>query len=93
MNLTLLPVTLGCGRYCIDYFTFQEELKDAFNIFDKDGDGYLGKQELELVMKNLGDGLNEEELDRMLNSINYDNEGKISFEDFARFIYNIDEIK
>ena len=44
-------------------------------------------------MKNLGDGLNEEELDRMLNSINYDNEGKISFEDFARFIYNIDEIK
>ena len=50
----------------------------------------MGKHEFELVMKNLGDGLNEEELDRMLNSITYDNGGKISYEDFAGFIYNID---
>ena len=65
-------------------------MKDAFNIFDKDGDGFLRKQEFESVMRNLGDGLNEEELERMLNTISYDNDGKISYEDFARFIYNVE---
>ena len=59
-------------------------------MFDKDGDGYLGKQEFESVMRNLGDGLNEEELERMLNSISYDNTGKISYDNFVRFIYNVD---
>ena len=65
-------------------------MKDAFNIFDKDGDGFLGKQEFESVMRNLGDGLNEEELERMLTSISYDNAGKISYENFVSFIYNVD---
>ena len=41
-------------------------------------------------MRNLGDGLNEEEMERMLNTISYDNDGKISYEDFARFIYNVE---
>ena len=41
-------------------------------------------------MKNLGDGLNEEELESMLNSVRYDNTGKISYDDFVAFIYNVD---
>ena len=68
-------------------------MKDAFNIFDKDGDGYLGKQELESVMRSLGDGLTEDDIEQMLNSIVYDSEGKMSYEYFIRFIYNLDENK
>ena len=68
----------------------QEELKDAFNIFDKDGDGFLSKQEFESAMKDLGDGLNDEELETMLKSVRYDKTGKISYENFVAYIYNVD---
>ena len=68
---------------------FQEELKDAFNIFDKDGDGYLSKNEFESAMRNLGDGLNEEELETMLKYVRYDKAGKLSYDNFVAYIYNI----
>ncbi len=41
-------------------------------------------------MRNLGDGLNEEELESMLNGVRYDKTNKISYEDFVAFIYNAD---
>ena len=68
---------------------FQEELKDAFNIFDKDGDGYLSKNEFESAMRNLGDGLNEEELENMLKHVPYDKAGRLSYDNFVAYIYNI----
>ena len=68
----------------------QEELKDAFNIFDKDGDGYLSKNEFESAMRNLGDGLNEEELENMLKHVRYDKAGKLSYDNFVAYIYNVD---
>ena len=62
-------------------------------MFDKDGDGFLAKQEFESAMRNLGDGLTEEEVESMLNSVQYDNTGKISYENFIAFIYNVDADK
>ena len=68
----------------------QDELKDAFNIFDKDGDGYLARHEFESAMRNLGDGLNEEELEKMLKYAPYDKAGKLSYDNFVAYIYNVD---
>ena len=69
----------------------QEELKDAFNVFDKDGDGHLAKHEFETAMRNLGDGLSEEELERMLNGVRYDIADKISYDNFVAFIRNSED--
>ena len=68
-------------------------MRDAFNIFDKDQDGYLARHEFESAMKNLGDGLNEEELEKMLKNAPYDKAGKLSYEKFVAYIYNVDEDK
>lgn len=52
------------------------EFRAAFDLFDKDGNGSISKEELGLVMKNLGLGPSDEDLrdiirehdiDRMLN--------------------------
>lgn len=53
------------------------ELRDAFMVFDKDGDGRITKEELGRVMRSLGQFATEEELQQMLKEIDFD--GELSF--------------
>lgn len=43
-----------------------EEIKAAFKVFDRDGDGYISANELREVMETLGEKLNDDELEEML---------------------------
>ena len=44
----------------------EEELVEAFKVFDRDGNGYISAAELRHVMTNLGEKLTEEEVDEMI---------------------------
>merc|ERR1712060_688546 len=44
----------------------EEELKEAFRVFDKDGNGFISAAELRHIMTNLGEKLTDEEVDEML---------------------------
>lgn len=50
------------------------EFREAFRLFDKDGDGTITKQELGQFMRNLGQFATEEELRVMLDEIDIDGE-------------------
>ena len=69
-------------------FISQEELIEAMSVFDKEGTGYLEKEVLEFTIQNLGDGLSQEEIEEFIASINYDEEGRVSYDDFMRLVYN-----
>ena len=43
-----------------------DDLRAAFKVFDKDGNGFISPQELRQVMINLGEKLSEEEIDSMI---------------------------
>jgi calmodulin len=43
----------------------EEELHEAFKVFDKDGNGTISAAELRHVMTNLGEKLTDEEVDEM----------------------------
>ena len=43
-----------------------EEFKEAFSVFDKDGDGTITLDELSIVMKSLGRNATREELKAMI---------------------------
>ena len=58
------------------------------SVFDKEGTGYLEKDVLEFTIQNLGDGLSQEEIEEFIASINYDEEGRVSYDDFMRLVYN-----
>lgn len=48
------------------------ELKEAFSVFDKNGDGQISSNELESVMRSLGQNPTEAELLEMINEIDSD---------------------
>ncbi|CAF4052927.1 unnamed protein product, partial [Adineta steineri] len=54
----------------------EEEIREAFRVFDKDGTGFLSADELRHVMTNLGEKLTDEEIDEFIREANIDEEGK-----------------
>jgi calmodulin len=58
------------------------EFKEAFEIFDKNKDGYITIKELGEIMKNLGQTPTEAELTDMINEVDIDGNGNIDFKEF-----------
>ncbi|KAG6775227.1 hypothetical protein NC652_013023 [Populus alba x Populus x berolinensis] len=63
-----------------------EELKEAFKVFDKDQDGYISPNELRHVMINLGEQLTDEELEEMIRQADLDGDGQVNYEEFVRIM-------
>ncbi|CAL4946915.1 unnamed protein product [Urochloa decumbens] len=58
------------------------EFKEAFSLFDKDGNGCITTKELGTVMRSLGQNPTEEELQDMINEVDADGNGTIDFPEF-----------
>nr|ADL29888.1 yellow cameleon Nano50 [synthetic construct] len=58
------------------------EFKEAFSLFDKDGDGTITTKELGTVMRSLGQNPTEAELQDMINEVDADGNGTIYFPEF-----------
>ena len=58
------------------------EFKEAFTLFDKNGDGTITTKELGTVMRSLGQNPTEAELQDMINEVDADGNGTIDFPEF-----------
>ena len=58
------------------------EFKEAFNVFDKNGDGTITSGELSTVMKSLGQNPTEAEIEEMMNEVDADGNGVVTFPEF-----------
>ncbi len=58
------------------------ELKEAFNVFDQDSDGYITSVELSTVMRTLGEQIDKETIDLMIEGVDRDDDGEIDFNEF-----------
>ncbi|XP_056167470.1 calmodulin-like protein 11 isoform X1 [Syzygium oleosum] len=67
----------------------EEELKEAFKVFDRDQNGYISPSELRHVMINLGEKLTEEEVQQMISEADLDGDGQVDFEEFVKLMSTI----
>lgn len=81
------------GNGCVDFPEFltlmakkmndgdaEEEMKEAFRLFDKDGNGFISGAELRHVMTCIGEKLTDGEVDDMLHEADVDGDGMINYE-------------
>ena len=76
--------TEPCCLQMADQLTEEQiaEFKEAFSLFDKDGDGTITTKELGTVMRSLGQNPTEAELQDMINEVDADGNGTIDFPEF-----------
>lgn len=57
----------------------EEEMRNAFKIFDKDGSGKIDAKELRHAMKSLGETMTDGEVDEMIKAADQDSDGKVDY--------------
>lgn len=69
---------------CINNLTEEQiaEFKEAFQIFDKDGDGCISTDELKNAMIALGSNPTDDDVEKKKNEVDKDNSGTIDFKEF-----------
>merc|ERR1712178_215902 len=61
-----------------------EEIREAFNLFDADNSGKISLRNLRRVAQELGENIDEEELQDMINQA--DRDGEINIDEFYRIM-------
>lgn len=74
----------------VDELTDQQvkDFREAFSLFDKNGDGAISLKELGIVMRSLGQNPTEKELQALINEADDDASGTIDFSEFLTLMAN-----
>ena len=67
----------------------EEEIREAFRVFDKDGNGFISAAELRHVMTNLGEKLTEEEVGQLIGEVDTNGDGQVDYEEFVTMMNSI----
>ncbi|KAG6448368.1 troponin C, isoallergen Bla g 6.0101 [Manduca sexta] len=62
--------------------TMLQELKEAFRLYDREGNGYITTEVLKEIFKELDNTLSADDLDTMIEEIDTDGSGTVDFDEF-----------
>lgn len=71
-----------------DVGALQNELKEAFRVYDKEGKGYLTVATLRGILHELDDKLSNQDLDMIIEEIDADGSGTVDFDGKKNNIIN-----
>ncbi|XP_066140687.1 troponin C-like [Euwallacea fornicatus] len=69
-----------------DEEALQKELKEAFRLYDKEGNGYIPTSSLREILAALDDQLTSDQLNEMIAEIDTDSSGTVDFEEFMEMM-------
>ena len=61
----------------------KDEIRSAFRVFDKDGNGFISPDELRGAMMTLKIDLTDKELDALIETADTNGDGQLDYEEFA----------
>jgi len=66
----------------------EEDMREAFNVFDQNGDGFITVEELRVVLSSLGlkQGRTVEECKRMIMKVDVDGDGMVNYKEFKQMM-------
>ena len=64
----------------------RQEIKEAFDLFDTDGSGFIDAKELKVAMRALGFEPSKDEVKRMMSEADREGTGKIAHKDFQELM-------
>lgn len=64
----------------------EEELIEAFKVFDRDGNGLISPGELKHAMNNLGEKMTDEEIEMIIEAGDLDKDGVVNYQDFVKMM-------
>ncbi|XP_060833944.1 troponin C-like [Rhopalosiphum padi] len=65
-----------------DSEAIKTELREAFRLYDKEGNGYITTEVLREILSELDNNMSDEELDQMIDEIDADGSGTVDFDEF-----------
>ncbi|KAH3844324.1 neo-calmodulin-like [Dreissena polymorpha] len=65
-----------------------QEFREAFKMFDIDGDGSVNVQEFVATLRSMGQNPTQLEINEMVKSIDRNGDGVIDFDEFKRLMYH-----
>ena len=64
----------------------KEELKEAFRIYDKEGQGFITTEILKEILREIDPTLTEEDLDGIIEEVDEDGSGTLDFDEFQEMM-------
>ncbi|XP_018907591.1 troponin C, isoallergen Bla g 6.0101 isoform X2 [Bemisia tabaci] len=65
-----------------DPVAMRAELREAFRLYDKEGNGYITTDVLREILYELDDKMTDDDLDEMIEEIDADGSGTVDFDEF-----------
>lgn len=63
----------------------EDQLVEAFRMFDRDGNGIISKDELGFILRNFGNVQNETDIEDFLHEADLNGDGNIDYKEFVKY--------
>jgi calmodulin len=73
-------------RNMIDNKVNEQQMREAFRMFDNYGNGLINLMQVRKSLQNLGEKLRDEELDELIREADIDTEGNVNYEELVKIL-------